>query len=136
MKITIRCHGTEVAEHLRKENIECEFADRDFLVLMPSAQTTEDDLFRLIEAMGKGDCVKNTGMPAISQPEKVLSPRQAMFASWEWVKTESCEGRIAAAPTVGCPPAVPIVVSGERIDKNTAAMLAYYGFDRVAVVTE
>ena len=136
MKITIRCHGTEVAEHLRKENIECEFADQDFVVLMPSAQTTEDDLFRLIEAMGEGNDVKNTGMPALSQPEKVLSPRQAMFAPWEWVETESCEGRIAAAPTVGCPPAVPIVVSGERIDKNAAAMLAYYGFDRVAVVAE
>lgn len=136
MKITIRCHGTEVAEQLRKENIECEFADRDFMVLMPSAQTTEDDLFRLIEAMGEGNHVKNTGMPALSQPEKVLSPRQAMFAPWEWVETENCEGRIAAAPTVGCPPAVPIVVSGERIDKNAAAMLAYYGFDRVAVVAE
>lgn len=136
MKITIRCHGTEIADRLRKENIECEFADRDFLVLMPSAQTTEEDLSRLIEAMGEGNDVKNTGMPAFSQPEKVLSPRQAMFAPWEWVETESCEGRIAAAPTVGCPPAVPIVVSGERIDKNTVAMLTYYGFSQVAVVTE
>ena len=136
MKITIRCHGTEVADRLRKENIECEFADRDFLVLMPSAKTAEEDLSGLIEAIGEGNDVKNTGMPAFPQPGKVLSPRQAMFASWEWVKTESCEGRIAAAPTVGCPPAVPIVVSGERIDKNAAAMLAYYGFDRVAVVAE
>ena len=105
-------------------------------MLMPSAQTTEEDLSRLIEAMGEGNDVKNTGMPAFSQPEKVLSPRQAMFAPWEWVETESCEGRIAAAPTVGCPPAVPIVVSGERIDKNTVAMLTYYGFSQVAVVTE
>lgn len=136
MKITIRCHGTEVADCLRKENIECEFADRDFLVLLPSAQTTEDDLFRLIEAMGEGNDVKNTGMPALSQPEKALSPRQAMFAPWEWVATESCESRIAAAPTVGCPPAVPIVVSGERIDKNTVAMLTYYGFSQVAVLAE
>ena len=80
--------------------------------------------------------MKNTGMPALSQPEKVLSPRQAMFAPWEWVAVEESAGRIAAAPTVGCPPAVPIVVSGERIDKKTAAMLAYYGFDRVAAVAE
>ena len=136
MKITVRCQGTAVAEHLRKQNIECEYADRDFLVLMPSAQTAEEDLFRLIEAMGESNCVKNTGMPALSQPEKVLSPRQAVFAPWEWVAVEESAGRIAAAPTVGCPPAVPIVVSGERIDKKTAAMLAYYGFDRVAAVAE
>jgi len=136
MKITVRCHGTEIADRLRKENIECEFADRDFLVLMPSAQTAEDDLFRLIEAMGESNHVKNTGMPALSQPEKVLSPRQAMFAPWEWVAVEESAGRIAAAPTVGCPPAVPIVVSGERINTQTVALLKYYGFSQTAVIAE
>lgn len=136
MKITVRCHGTEIADRLRKENIECEFADRDFLVLMPSAQTTEEDLFRLIEAMGESNPVKNTGMPALSQPEKVLSPRQAMFAPWEWVAVEESAGRIAAAPTVGCPPAVPIVVSGERINTQTVALLKYYGFPQIAVIAE
>ena len=136
MKITVRCHGTEIADRLRKENIECEYADQDFLVLMPSAQTTEEDLFRLIEAMGESNCVKNTGMPVLSQPEKVLSPRQAVFAPWEWVAVEESAGRIAAAPTVGCPPAVPIVVSGERINTQTVALLKYYGFPQIAVIAE
>ncbi len=136
VKITIRCPGTEVANRLRQQNVECEYADRDFLVLMPSAQTTEEDLTRLVEAIGENTFPKTEGMPVFCVPEKVLSPRQAIFAPWEWVKTEESEGRIAAAPTVGCPPAVPIVVSGERIDKKAVHLLAYYGFNLVAVVAE
>ena len=136
MKITIRCAGTEIADRLRKHNIECEYADRDFLVLMPSVQTTEKELSRLVDAIGENTCSPNAGMPELSRPDKALSPRQAMFAPWELVNTEESEGHIAAAPTVGCPPAVPIVVSGERIDKKTAELLTYYGFDRVAVVAE
>jgi arginine/lysine/ornithine decarboxylase len=103
---------------------------------MPSAQTAKEDLGWLVEAIGENTCSTNAGMPELSRPDKAISPRRAMFASWEWVKTEECEGRVAAAPTVGCPPAVPIVVSGERIDKKTAELLTYYGFHRVAVVAE
>ena len=136
MKITLRCAGTEVADRLREQAIECEYADRDFLVLMPSAQTTEQELKRLTEAVGESGSSLNAGMPAIFPPEKVLSPRQAIFAPWEFVSAEQSEGRVAAAPTVGCPPAVPVVVSGERIDANTLSVLSYYGFSRVAVVAE
>ena len=136
MKITIRCPGTEVADRLRKQNIECEYADRDFLVLMPSVQTTEKELSRLVDAIGENTYLQAEGLPAFSAPERALSPRQAMFAAWEWVKVEESVGRIAAAPTVGCPPAVPIVVSGERIDPKTTALLTYYSFDWVAVVVK
>ncbi len=136
MKITIRCQGTAVADRLRKQNIECEYADRDFFVLMPSVQTTQQDLTRLTEATGENISPKIPEMPGITQPEKVLSVRQAMFAPWEYVAVEKSEGRIAAAPTVGCPPAVPIVVSGERINAQIVSVLSYYGFDRIAVITE
>ena len=43
---------------------------------------------------------------------------------------------ILAAATVGCPPAVPIVVSGERIDADAAAQFAYYGIESCVVVKE
>ncbi len=136
MKLTVRCPGTEVAGRLRQQNIECEFADRDFLVLMPSAQTTAEDLMQLTEAMGENPYQELSAMPAVSRPEKVLTPRQAIFAPWEWVETEKAVGRIAAVPTVGCPPAVPIAVSGERLNEETVRLLRYYGFSRLAVVTE
>ncbi len=36
--------------------------------------------------------------------------------------------------TVSCPPAVPVVVSGEEIGEDVAKVLGYYGMDQVAVV--
>jgi arginine/lysine/ornithine decarboxylase len=35
---------------------------------------------------------------------------------------------------VGCPPAVPIVVSGEVIDKDIISCMKYYGIDKCNVI--
>ena len=43
-------------------------------------------------------------------------------------------GRVCAAPTVGCPPAVPVVVSGEVIGADAADVFRYYGIEKVRVV--
>ena len=48
MKITLNAAaagytGTELAQLLRRDGIVCEFADREYLVLMPSAETTEQE---------------------------------------------------------------------------------------------
>jgi len=41
-----------------------------------------------------------------------------------------------AAATVGCPPAVPIVVCGERIDDAAVECFRYYGIECCLVVRE
>jgi len=41
-----------------------------------------------------------------------------------------------ANATVGCPPAVPIIVCGERIDETAVRAFEYYGIDHVTVVRE
>ena len=43
-------------------------------------------------------------------------------------------GRICAMPTVSCPPAIPIVVSGERIGPAALKLFARYGIKNVAVL--
>ena len=45
-------------------------------------------------------------------------------------------GLILAAATVGCPPAVPIVVCGERISEDALTCFAYYGIETCCVVAE
>ena len=57
-----------------------------------------------------------------------------MLAPFETLPREQCLGRVLAAPTVSCPPAVPILVCGERIDAQGLALFAYYGLDRLDVV--
>ena len=141
LKITIYPHmygytGTELADALRNNGIECEFADPDFLVLMLTPAITEADLQRLVDvltSLSRRDPIR-TAPPTIGRPEAVLSIREALLFPCETIPVSESEGRILAAASVGCPPAVPILVCGERIDKNAIACFRYYGVETVTVV--
>ena len=60
----------------------------------------------------------------------------AVFAESEIVDVDNSIGRICAAPTVSCPPAVPIAVSGEEITEEVAMLFKYYGTDEILVVKQ
>ena len=127
--------GQDLADLLRVGGVEPEFADPDYVVLMASGSTTEEDLQKLANALG---CAR----PRPSEPllrtvprgKKVLSIRQALLAPWEELPLEQCLGRVLAAPSVSCPPAVPILVCGEEIDGNVIDCFRYYGHRTCAVV--
>ena len=70
----------------------------------------------------------------MARAERVLSVRQAMFATHELLAAGESLGRICASPTVACPPAIPIAVSGERIGPSALALFAHYGVAQVEVV--
>lgn len=128
--------GMEIAQYLHQNGIECEFADPDFLVLMLTPAITQADLERLenaLTALPRRDPIL-FDPPSIGRPEKVLSIRQALLSPSETVPVEESLGRILAAASVGCPPAVPIVVCGERIDEKATACFRYYGIKNCAVV--
>jgi len=141
MKLTIRPKtygytGVELAEQLRRAHIECEFADPDYLVLMPTPETGAEGLCRLKSALcaiPRRERIE-TGAPLLPQCERILSIREAMLAPCETVPVQESLGRILAAATVGCPPAVPIVITGERINAQARSCFAYYGIETVCVV--
>ena len=72
----------------------------------------------------------------LSLPRRATSPREAILSPRELIPVEDAIGRTLAAVTVGCPPAVPIVVSGEIIDTGALSLFNYYGIDKVWVVKE
>lgn len=72
--------------------------------------------------------------PNISLPERVCSPREAILAPKESLPVEQCLGRVSAAAAISCPPAVPIVVCGERIDEQVLKCFAYYGITHCTVM--
>ncbi len=127
--------GTELADVLRKNGIECEFADPDFLVLMLTPAITEADLRHLVDALTSLPRRPSitTAPPSVGRPEKVLSIREALLSPSETIPVCESLGRILASASVGCPPAVPIVVCGERIDENAIACFQYYGIQTVTV---
>ena len=141
LRLTLRAPsgltGLDLADRLRRGGAECEYADRDFLVLMTTPENTPEDLARVSAALGEN---RAPAAPAVSLPlargERVLSIREALFAPQESVPAEESLGRVCGAPTVGCPPAVPIAVSGERIGPEALALFRYYGVKRVAVLQD
>ena len=131
--------GYELAEYLSEQKIECEFADKEYLVLMFSPSNTPLDFERVTTAFEKivkkeGKILPNPPVPPVS--EQRMSVRKAMLSKSETIPTQKANGRIAASPTVSCPPAIPIVVSGEVITQEVIESLLHYGVNTVSVVKE
>ena len=143
LKLTIRAKsygytGRALADCLLENRIVWEFADPDFLVLMLTPQTSQAGLDTLEEALlsippGEPDLVCP---PEFRAGERAMSIREAMLSPMETVPVAECGGRILAAASVGCPPAVPIVVCGERIDEHAIACFRYYGVESCTVVAQ
>ena len=135
LRIVIRGDGTALADRLRQGGIEAEHADRDHLVLMPGPENSGEDRERLAAVLGRWDGPPPTPpvLPS-ARGEIVLSLRDALSAPRETVPVEEAVGRICAAPTVSCPPAVPVVMPGERIGPEAVELSRYYGVGTMDVV--
>ncbi len=130
--------GQDIAAVLEAANIYPEFYDPDYVVLMLSPMHSEEELSilsRVLCSMPRRAPILACP-PAMPRPEQALSPRKALLADAESVPVSDCPGRISAAAAIGCPPAIPIVVMGERIDAAAIACLEYYGIDKCVVVKE
>lgn len=143
LKVTLHAskrgwRGDALADFLRKSGVECEYADPDDLVLMVSPQNSPEDLEKVraaLAAAGQGSEAPQTP-PQMARPRQAMGIRAALLAPAEEVPVAAAAGRVCAAPTVGCPPAVPVVVSGEEISPDAAAVFCYYGIETVRVVRE
>lgn len=136
LKIVIKS-GAALSEHLRREGIECEFSDSEYTVLMLTPENSDSDLEGLLSAIESAEReVKPLSSKSPKPHERVMTIREAILAESESIKVENSLGRISAAPTVSCPPAVPIVISGERITSEDIELFKHYGIEFVAVIME
>ena len=141
LKITIRTKdygytGTDFADILLDNNIVCEFSDPDFAVLMLSVETDNKALERLEKVLLDIPRLApiKTVPPELILPKSAMSVREATLSPKEIISTDSAKGRILAATTVGCPPAVPFIVCGEIINENTMEFFRYYNIKNCVVV--
>jgi arginine/lysine/ornithine decarboxylase len=144
IKIRIDAHrfgytGTDYSAVLRKNKVECEYADDRFVVLMASAANSDRDFRRLEKAIRKiaaenRNPITETAPTFTTAPVAKMTVRDALFSPYETVDTATAEGRICASPTVSCPPAVPVVISGEVIDADAVKILLHYGIEKVNVI--
>ena len=141
MKITVAPSpvgytGTDIAALLSEGGIEVEFSDPDHVVLMPTPRGGDESLeaARRILLSVAHRAPRTVRAPVLSLPERVMSPRVAMLSQTEIIPVSQSSGRVLGAVTVGCPPAVPILISGERISEKSISAFNYYGIDTVSVI--
>lgn len=129
--------GNDFAESLREKNVECEYADPDFVVFMFTTENTEED-FKKIEGLIEKNKKEYTGKKTLKPAKcmQIISIREAVFSKHEEISIKEAKDRICASPAVSCPPAIPIAVSGEKIDRNAIALFEYYGISSVDVMKE
>ena len=129
--------GKETAEYLRHKNIECEFADSYDLVLMITPQNTNADFARIQEALTELPGKKSAlirDFPVMPKPERVCRIREAILAPSVRIPVEEASGCVCASPSVSCPPAVPVAISGERLTDKILSVMKWYGINDIDVI--
>jgi arginine/lysine/ornithine decarboxylase len=103
---------------------------------MATPSLEERDFERLESALStlKAREIAPTRLPSPEIATRALSIRDAIFSPSEKISTKDAAGRICASPTVSCPPAVPVVMSGEIITEGAIELMLYYGIDQIDVL--
>ena len=121
--------GYEVARELNKKyGIQVEYADLFSVFLIISFGNTEHEISRLIKGL------RSISLWARSRKKKrkkavqwvlpgfsarpAVNPRYAFFAPKETVTLEKAVGRVSAETISPYPPGIPLVVPGERLDRE------------------
>lgn len=128
--------GEEIADYLRERRMEIEFSDPDFAVLMFTPENDEKDFERLetaLTSLPKRALLKEETPLPMPSIQTALSIRDAVFSPKKTVPVEEAIGKICASPLVSCPPAVPIVMSGEVITKEAVEWFSHYKTELVEV---
>lgn len=141
LKITLNVkpfgyNGLEFNELLKENKTVCEFFDQDYVVFMITPENQKDGIERLKKVLFSIEKRKSiNGLPPkIAKPKKAISVREAVLSASEKVDIRQAKDRILSSLAVNCPPAVPIIVSGEIVDEQVVSALTYYGITQVDVI--
>lgn len=134
--LTLLCDGNDLARQLRNYGVECEYSDSGCIVLLFSPMNTPDEILKVSDILMKctpkaSPYIENIGFP---QPEKAVGIREAVMSRYETIAVDESLGRICAGADVPCPPAIPVAVSGEIVDKDCIKIFKRYGIFKVNVI--
>lgn len=66
--------------------------------------------------------------------ETIMTPNEALLSENVLIDIEESIGRIAAQVIAPCPPGIPIVIPGEKIDMNNYNILKSLGINKLRVI--
>jgi len=117
--------GFECYDIMKKDyGIQFEVGETKIVLAIISVGDSIKSINKLIEALS--DFSKRYPNPEklgyssvnISNPEVLITPREAFFKESEWINLEKSENRIAGDQIMIYPPGIPLVVPGEKITKK------------------
>ena len=140
LRITVRTPdaltGYELAEQLRAQGAECEYADPDYLVLMLTPYNSNEELQRIPALLGQNTLPPATGCLSLPRCRQMVSIREAMFSPNRIsLPPREAVGRVCAGAAVACPPCIPIAVAGELLSADAAALMEHVGITQVEVLS-
>lgn len=124
--------GFEASGILNTEfNIQVEMADLYHLLVIISIGDRRDDLKRLVSALEAlalryAKPGRRSSIPFIPPPFEgslLIPPREAYFASSEYLPLRKAEGRISSDIVAIYPPGIPILVPGEEVTSSAIEYL-------------
>ncbi len=135
----------QIEKLLISNKIHPEMVDEDFIVLMASPYNSAKDfakLEKIILNYTKGEKAKtqvlekeNTENKVFDKlPEKIIEVRNAMFCETVTIETKNAEGKICGGILTVCPPGIPILMPGEKIQKNHIRQLIKKGLTQIQVI--
>ena len=128
--------GPAFVRALQKYGYFPEMEDGGHVVLICTCQDEDFSFRALTRALEElremmGDCPP---IPPPPLPQRVCSPRSALFAPSRLRPLEDCEGEVSACQIAPYPPGVPIVAPGERISKKELAYLDKIGYNMLSEI--
>ena len=150
MKLTLDaaalgCTGTALADALRRAQLECEYADPRYVVPMFTPENPPQDYTRLQTVLEQLLAAVPAGLlrpenragefaALQQQAAQRCTIRQAVLGAQVRVPVHKALGRVCAMPTVSCPPAIPVAVSGEEITPAAIVLMQRYGIEELSVL--
>lgn len=141
MKVVVKAFesgykGVQIALMLQKLGVVCEYSDENYVVLLFSPLSSDEDFEGVLTAFRKTQIlpkIAKTIYPVVKSDAQ-MSIREAFFAKSESVPIKKALDRISSGVFSPCPPGVPLVMPGERISAQMLDLLHLFGVKLIRIV--
>ncbi len=145
MKITICTKeygydGRQFAKLLDFRHINVEYADSDYVVLMPSPEERGSLEYAISKILGippnpsGRQSLRSCPAPRPSVPPSRVGIREALLMPSEYSELAAARGRILASLSLSSVASFPLAMPGEELTEELIDMLEYYGVEGLRVL--
>lgn len=141
LKVSIDCSsygysGEEIGAILRAEGIEVEYSDLRYIVMMYSERNTLEEIHKVSSVLTSIPMRTPVEIPPmiLPTPSRAMSIRDALYSQVEKIDVKRAEGRVYSDALISCPPAIPVLMSGEIVSREAIDLMLRLGITHVTVV--